>query len=735
MDLIPLGPHAKLDLCTSKDIWDIESAKDGQEADRQGKSDHSFPHFDPVFDRSKASSSGPSAKHQAGRDIETFPNSPTSQVSIGIPDSSMGLFSAVPAHLRKQIHQLSHPQNKAHSGATEKAPPLSHNHTPAQLNSLDLTAVAPIQSLPAKVTQTPGVSLHSLSNQGQSMGRSNQYASNCLKIYDIVKQTGVPNYAKARIPLQHGLNIQAWRKALEITNYPTAGQLCDFLEFGFPIGCEGDENILIPVCDNHSSAINDKQTISDYIDTETRLLALAGPFITAPFYPFMISPMMTRPKNSQEADKRRTIVDLSWPINHSVNSTIPRDTYLGQPHKVSLPTVDDMVDLIVSLGPGCYLYTRDLSRAYRQLRSCPLSWPKLGITHDNKFYFDTAICFGLRTGAKFCQDTTNAISHIAEKKGYNLKNYIDDFIGAEKGLLGAEEAYFFLEAILEYLGLEENKLKAQPPATRRLWLGVIFDTIQMILEMPEYKIKQTLGLVKSWLTKTSASKRELQSLLGKLFHISKCVKNARLFVGRMLTTLRQAPDSGHIKLDTEFKKDLKWFHIFLPQYNGISMMSLPALPSDKEIYLDSCLTGCGGICGLEYYHAEYPQHILDKDHHISRLEILNIMLACKLFHKSWSKQTVTIFCDNAAAVYLLQTGRCKDEFMMACARNIWMWAAIYDFKIIPKHRPGVLMQTADALSRIHLSGLFREKCVDLIDNANSKQIKVKSSDFTFHFEI
>ena len=54
------------------------------------------------------------------------------------------------------------------------------------------------------------------------------------------------------------------------------------------------------------------------------------------------------------------IVDLSWPWGHSVNEAIPSDSYLGEPLVLRYPTIDDIVDAVVTLGRGCHLYKRDL---------------------------------------------------------------------------------------------------------------------------------------------------------------------------------------------------------------------------------------------------------------------------------------------------------------------------------------------------------------------------------------
>ena len=52
------------------------------------------------------------------------------------------------------------------------------------------------------------------------------------KMYDVVKASTLPNYLHTRLPVNSGLKIDNWRKALR--NY-TDVQLVDFLEFGWPI--------------------------------------------------------------------------------------------------------------------------------------------------------------------------------------------------------------------------------------------------------------------------------------------------------------------------------------------------------------------------------------------------------------------------------------------------------------------------------------------------------------------
>ena len=212
------------------------------------------------------------------------------------------------------------------------------------------------------------------------------------QIYNHVLSSGQPNYCGARIIIPSGLNIPIWREYLSNSCYHDVA-VCDMLAYGFPLNYRRDVYpITIP--GNHPSAVQFPGHVDTYLDTEIRHGALLGPFTTPPIANVHISPLMSRPK--RQSSLRRTILDLSWPIGYSVNSGIPTDTYLGEPYKLHLPTIDDLVQLVLQQGHGCYLYSHDISRAYRQIRCCPLDWALLGIQWRNMYYLDIAIPFGVR---------------------------------------------------------------------------------------------------------------------------------------------------------------------------------------------------------------------------------------------------------------------------------------------------------------------------------------------------
>ena len=77
----------------------------------------------------------------------------------------------------------------------------------------------------------------------------------------------------------------------------------------------------------------------------------------------------------------------------------------------------------------------------------------------------------------------------------------------------------------------------------------------------------------------------------------------------------------------------------------------------------------------------------------------NILVATKMFCHQWWKKSVQIFCDNSTVVWVLQSGRTKDSYLAAFARNIWLWAAKFDTNFVFSHIRGKSNCIADLLSR------------------------------------
>ena len=265
-------------------------------------------------------------------------------------------------------------------------------------------------------------------------------------------------------------------------------------------------------------------------------------------------------------------MDLSWPIGSSVNDGIPLKQYLGVDFDLVYPTVDDIAASILHYGPGCLLFKRDLKRAYRQFPVDPGDYHLLGYSWRGQLYFDTVLPMGLHSAAMACQRVTNAVRYICASQGHSVVNYLDDFAGIAHSDI-ALAAYNFLGDLLRALHLEESEHKAEPPSTNMTILGVRFDTVSMTMSVTAERLLELTALLSEWASFSVASKAQLQSLVGKLAFVSKCVKQSRIFLSRILAVLRSIPYGDSritVRLSDDFHRDLAWWRRFLPLYNGVS---------------------------------------------------------------------------------------------------------------------------------------------------------------------
>ena len=464
----------------------------------------------------------------------------------------------------------------------------------------------------------------------------------------------------------------------------------DLLEYGFPLDFDRDAP-LMSTEENHASAKNFASHVQTYISEELKHGAMLGPFASKPIQ-LHISPFMTRDK--PESKVRRTIFDLSWPESYSVNDGVVRDEYLGSKFLLHYPSVDDIVQKLNKLGPGSLMFKVDISRAFRQLKVDPGDIDLLGLKQD-AYFIDQSVPFRYRHGSIFFEKVTDSIRYIMRKHGFNnLFNYVDDLIYCD---LPSKiyPAYQFLLQLLPKLGLDINKKKLVPPTTSMICLGILVNSETRTMSVPPEKLESIAAMCHEWQNKKFCSKRQSQSLLGSLLFISKCVKPARVFLNRMLQFLRLMGTQKIVTLSAEFFRDLNWFCTFLKQFNGV--VYYDPRPIQAELHLDACLTGMGGIFENQCYALPIP-----KDFHnysIVHLEMLNIVVALKVWATQWSNKKLRIKCDNMAVVEVLTSGKTKDNILATCARNVWLLCAIFNISIHIEHIPGKQNVIADLLSR------------------------------------
>ena len=282
---------------------------------------------------------------------------------------------------------------------------------------------------------------------------------------------------------------------------------------------------------NHASGNKFPKAVSEYIDTELKHGALIGPFDNPPHENFTWSPLMTRPKEKG----RRVILDLSYGDN-SVNKATSRDHFDNIHFQLKLPNLDVLIPHLEKLGSHAKLFKVDISRAFRNVRIDPTDSLHLGIYWQDKFYLDRNLPFGAVHGTAIFQRITDFIRFLMAQNGFTVYNYIDDMYACIHEDQ-TQEAFKLLQDVIVKLGLPLNEKKVLAPAKSMSIMGILIDVNKRTFSIPREKLNEIYDECARTMLKSQLAKKELQSLLGKLLYVSRCVQGSRTFMNRMLQTL------------------------------------------------------------------------------------------------------------------------------------------------------------------------------------------------------
>ena len=459
----------------------------------------------------------------------------------------------------------------------------------------------------------------------------------------------------------------------------------------------------------------------------------------------MVSPIMSAAK---KPSSRRAVFDATFGP-HSLNSATPSEEYLGETISYSYPRLEDFQHLILKCGSGCFLFKRDLSRYYLQLPLDPVEYCYTGAVWRLLYFFFVSLMFGLRHSGYQGQKVSDAISWVHKNLGleyvlpadqpspvqeqcvevhsdiracldharpqtYNNVNYCDDFGGVEWSLHKATASFNALGSLLSELGVVEAADKSCPPATSMVFLGVHFDSVNMVMSIPQEKLQELRSDLEVWMRKTTAVRKDLQSILGKLFWVSRVVQYSRPFMGRLLQQLRDMAGvllNRKIKLSAECKKDIVWWSTYLRHFNGksaitntedIKLSFEELFGSAYHVYAgDATLWGGGGWYESEYWSRQFPDFLMPSDIAVHVKEFWVMIASAWLWGDQWSGKCIYMFCDNDSVVDCITYQKPKDKDMLSLLREFLYVVCMKKFTPIARKIGTATNSLADHISRRH----------------------------------
>lgn len=538
-----------------------------------------------------------------------------------------------------------------------------------------------------------------------------------LKRLDNAHGASVPVVDPRLSPIITPLNLGAWSKCLEyhpdkaFVQYILTGVTQGF-RVGFNTGAR-----LRPAKRNIPSADQHPEVISDYIQKEKAAGRILGPFTPSDLEPSVqISRFGVIPKGHTPG-KWRLILDLSYPEGASVNDGIHSENC-----SIKYLKIEEVAQALLNSGPGTAMAKIDIQSAYRIVPVAPADRHLLGMAWQGRVYVDAVLPFGLRSAPIVFNAIADALLWVLRQHGIRvIFQYLDDFFTL--GAPGTEECaknMRIMKALCELLGIPLSPEKCLGPLLILIYLGFEFDTMRMEIRLPKEKLDRIRKLIREWAGKASCSVQQLESLIGKLQHVSAVVRPGRSFLHRMIALLTAARKRGRfvpIRLNKEFQTDIAWWNDFLMDWNGISLMRLLAKePTQVTVTTDASGSwGCGRyiLPGNQWFFWQWDHRIQSEP--IAVKELFPILLAAALYGPLWQGCTILCRCDNMAVVSVLKSRYASDRRLMHLLRLLFFLESHFHFYVVAQHLPGRHNSLADSISRNNHQ-VFLKECLSMSKN-------------------
>ena len=148
----------------------------------------------------------------------------------------------------------------------------------------------------------------------------------------------------------------------------------------------------------------------------------------------------------------------------------------------------------------------------------------------------------------------------------------------------------------------------------------------------------------------------------------------------MAQSIKDYSPKQYVNVPEYVKKDILWWYKFLPLYNGVSLMLYEEWSEpDSLCSSDSCLIGCGGFGEGKYFHAAFPQKIINTMYGITILEMLAVIVCLKLWGNHFRGKKIQMFYVSLPVCVLVNNGKSSSENLQDCLREVAFLAARYEF--------------------------------------------------------
>lgn len=348
-----------------------------------------------------------------------------------------------------------------------------------------------------------------------------------------------------------------------------------------------------------------------------------------------------------------------------------------------------------------FLAKIDLKEAYLLVPIDPNHRKYLRFQYKNNLYEFNALPYGLSSAPYiFTKIMRVVVAHLREK-GHKSVIYLDDLLCVGSDYKTCQKNVHESISLLESLGFVINFEKCYLEPTQSCnFLGFVFNTTKMTLELPLEKKKHIFKLVNKYRGLDKCAIRELAQLIGLLISACPAVQYGWVYtkyLERHKYLMLSKNDNNFdslMALNSDIKDDLDWWskNIFLVSKH------FQCRNFNLEIYTDASRTGWGAVCNENKVNGAWKQDELI--FHINYLELLAIFLALKSFVRDKNRIYILLRVDNKTAIsYINRMGGIQYPHLNNLARTIWQWCEERDIWLFASYIKSSENKEADEESR------------------------------------
>ncbi|CAL8096456.1 unnamed protein product [Orchesella dallaii] len=361
--------------------------------------------------------------------------------------------------------------------------------------------------------------------------------------------------------------------------------------------------------------------------------------------------------------------------------------------------MEDIRMVMSLLKQNYYMVVLDQCEAFHRIPIVSHHKKYLRFRWEGQLYQFICLPFGLNVSPWLFTKMMKPVFGSLRAKGHESVSYLDDSLLFGKNTQDCITNRSTTIKLCENLGLHINYKKSQlEPSQRVKYLGFIFDSNKLTIELPPSKVETLKSKCINSLRKQTLSIHDLAELSGYLNAATPAMKYSPLYIRELenIKTVELRNHNGNysakVSLNDRARLDLQWW---------LKAMEKPyqLIPNDSydiTLFSDASMSGWGATDTINSTKGSWSSY--QQSLHINELELLAVYYGIQALVKI-QNISILLRVDNTTAVsYINRYGGCRATQCHEIARMIWEYCESKNLSMRASY-VNTKSNIADALSR------------------------------------